>query len=113
MHAYASDITNTQFMMYLPNSSIDGTRRFLDWAIAEWCKSDQKSYEFAVTLDGKHIGAVSIGLDDNGQYQFQFKTWSDKFLPKRTQCFKRAALAETQTVHDFKWKWYKAAVWAG
>ena len=48
----------------------------------------------------------SVKVDISDLYQFQFKTWSDKLLSKRTQCSKWAALAEAQAVYDFKWDWY-------
>ena len=67
MHAYASDPENTEFMLYLPNRSIEGTERFLRRAIAEWEKDKPQFYEFAIVLDGKHIGAVSATLDESGQ----------------------------------------------
>ena len=67
MHAYASDPENTEYMLYLPNRSIEGTERFLRMAIAEWEKDKPQFYEFAIVLDGKHIGAVSAALDESGQ----------------------------------------------
>ena len=66
-HAYASDGTMNQYMLYLPNSSIDGTRRFLQGAVAQWSKDKPQVYEFAVVLDGKHIGAVSAALNEDGR----------------------------------------------
>ena len=64
MHAYASDEANTEYMLYLPNRSVDDTERFLCMVIAEWEKDELRFYEFAITLDGKHIGAVSVWLED-------------------------------------------------
>ena len=63
VHEYASDIENTEYMLYLPNRALDDTRRFLSRAILECEKENPAFYEFAITLDGKHIGAVSLYLD--------------------------------------------------
>jgi len=66
-HAYASDHANTEYMLHLPNRSKDGSERFLRWAIAEWGKDEQRAYEFAIIFDEKHIGAVSISLNESGR----------------------------------------------
>ena len=69
MHAYAGDEANAEYMVYLPNSTKDQTEQFLRSVIAEWEKSEQlrQVYEFAIVLDGRHIGAVSVRLEDCGQ----------------------------------------------
>jgi len=65
MHAYAGDADHADYMLYLPNGSIDDTERFLRWAVAQWEKGTPQSYEFAVTLEGgTHIGAVSVAVED-------------------------------------------------
>lgn len=64
-HAYAGDLTNTKYMVYLPNHTLQETEEFLQEVVIEWEKDKPQFYEFAVILDDKHIGAVSIYLDDN------------------------------------------------
>lgn len=59
-HAYASDAENTKYMMFLPNEAISETIGFLSDCENEWKKAYPSYYEFAVILDGRHIGAVSI-----------------------------------------------------
>ena len=66
-HEYAGDPAITGYMMYLPNKSKRETGQFLRQAAAEWSKAEPQFYEFAVTLDHKHIGAVSVYLDESGQ----------------------------------------------
>ena len=66
-HAYAGDAANTEYMVHLPNRAKQETAQFLRKAIAEWGKDRPQSYEFAVVLGKKHIGAVSIYLDDSGE----------------------------------------------
>lgn len=65
-HIYASDLENTNYMMNLPNKDINETRAFLDWVQTEWSKDNPEFYEFAITLDKEHIGAVSVHLIENG-----------------------------------------------
>lgn len=62
-HEYASDLENTKYMVHLPNADINQTKGFLDRVHKEWQKENPTFYEFAILLDDKHIGAVSIYLD--------------------------------------------------
>ncbi len=63
-YKYASDIENTKFMVHLPNMSIEETKSFLNAIDEEWKKENPSFFEFAILLDGKHIGAVSVYLND-------------------------------------------------
>lgn len=65
VHEYASDIENTRYMMYLPNETLDDTQNFLHTAHEEWKKDRPAFYEFAVTLNNRLIGAVSVYLNEN------------------------------------------------
>lgn len=62
-HVYASDPVNTRFMMHLPNDDLAETKAFLDMVDAEWKKPRPEFYEFAILLDGVHIGAISLYHD--------------------------------------------------
>lgn len=64
-YAYTSLESNTEFMMYLPNKSLDDALDFLKSAEAEWEKPIHDFYEFAVCLDNSHIGTVSLYLDED------------------------------------------------
>lgn len=61
-HEYCSDTENTKYMMHLPNEHLYETRAFLVLCEQEWQKHDPSFYEFAVTKDSIHIGAVSLYL---------------------------------------------------
>ena len=63
-HAYAGDVDNTQYMLNLPNAEKIYTEKFLRIADAEWKKEMQSRFEFAVTLGGEHIGAISLSLEN-------------------------------------------------
>ena len=67
MHEYASDIENTKYMIHLPNNSLNETAQFLQRVVTEWAKDSPKFYEFAIILDKKHIGAVSVYLNETRQ----------------------------------------------
>ena len=60
-----TDLENTKYMMHLPNRNIDETRIFLEGVTAEWQKETPTFYEFAIILDGMHIGAVSVYLNED------------------------------------------------
>ena len=62
-YAYSSDAENTKYMMFLPMDSIDEARQFIEDSQAELQKEAPGYYEFAVLLEGAHIGGVSLYLD--------------------------------------------------
>lgn len=62
---YASDIENTRYMVHLPDETIEEAKEFLTRVEEEWQKEEPDYYEFAVILDGAHIGAVCVYLDEN------------------------------------------------
>lgn len=64
-HEYSSDREATKFMMFLPNDTVEETAEFLKNADVEWSKQNPEFYEFAVLLDHRHIGAVSLYLDES------------------------------------------------
>ena len=64
-HEYASDRDATKYMMFLPNDTVEETAEFLQDAEAEWNKQNPEYYEFAVLLNHRHIGAVSLYLDES------------------------------------------------
>lgn len=65
VHVYASDIENTRFMIHLPNDTIEETSQFLTHVTNEWQKDEPNFYEFAITLEGTQIGAVSVYFNDH------------------------------------------------
>ena len=64
VHAYASDVENTKYMIHLPNYTIEETSQFLNRVTDEWQKDAPSFYEFAITVNGKQIGAVSVSLNE-------------------------------------------------
>ena len=68
-HEYASDLDVTKYMYYLPNHTVAETLQFLQWCEEEWSKDCPNDYEFAICLDGKHIGAVSLSRVDGDVYE--------------------------------------------
>lgn len=63
-HEYSSDEENTRFMMFLPNRTLAETSTFLTHVTMEWAKSQPTYFEFAIVLNGLHIGAISVYLDE-------------------------------------------------
>ncbi|MDR2888941.1 MAG: GNAT family N-acetyltransferase [Lachnospiraceae bacterium] len=64
-YEYASDAKNTEYMIHLPDSTKEETEQFLQRVSNEWRKELPRFYEFAVILNGKHIGAASISIDED------------------------------------------------
>lgn len=62
-YAYSSDHENTRYMVFLPVDSIEETRKFIEDSQAELQKDVPGYYEFAVLLDGRHIGGVNLYFD--------------------------------------------------
>lgn len=64
-YLYAKDLENTEYMLHLPNDSLEDTRTFLAGAENEWKKEEPSFWEYAVLLDGVHIGAVSMYFNED------------------------------------------------
>lgn len=64
VHAYASDAETTAYMLRLPNRTLQQTRQFLACSEQEWQRQNPRFYEFAITLAGRQIGAVSLYLEE-------------------------------------------------
>lgn len=63
---YALDADTCRYMIYLPNRTSAETLAFLQGCEANWQQDPITAFEFAVTLDGRHIGAVSICKEEDG-----------------------------------------------
>ena len=61
---YAMNLENTKYMMYLPNDTSDETKMFLKNVEIEWSKENPSFYEFALIFKQKHIGGVSVYIED-------------------------------------------------
>lgn len=61
--AYALD-PGIRYMVHLPLDDKEEALSFLRRVRAEWAKDRPGFFEFAVVLDGKHIGAVSLYRED-------------------------------------------------
>lgn len=48
VHAYASDLENTQYMLFLPNETEQETAAFLSSVEQEWAKEHPECFEFAI-----------------------------------------------------------------
>ena len=59
-HAYAGELENTRYMMYLPYADEEETAAALADAELQWRMEAPERYEFAICLDGRHIGGVTL-----------------------------------------------------
>lgn len=64
-HAYASDLENTRFMMFLPYATLEETAQSLRDAEVEWAKKQPERYEFAILLEEKHIGGITLYMQED------------------------------------------------
>ncbi len=64
-HAYAGDLENTRFMMFLPYADEAETAAFLEDAEAEWHKEAPERYEFAFFLEDAHIGGITLYMQED------------------------------------------------
>lgn len=63
-YEYARDPENTRYMLHLPKESVEETREFLTGAERDWASDRPGTYEFAILLDGVHIGACCLNICD-------------------------------------------------
>ena len=59
-HAYASDPENTKYMMFLPNDTPEQTAAWLRESQEMWRSPAPHHLEFAILLEGRHIGSVTL-----------------------------------------------------
>jgi len=64
-HAYVSDPENTTYMMFLPSESLEETRQGVAESVAEWQKAAPARLEFALVLEGRHIGGVTLFFQED------------------------------------------------
>ena len=64
-HAYSADLENTRYMMFLPYADEAETAAFLRDAEAQWRMDAPERYEFAICLDGTHIGGVTLYMQED------------------------------------------------
>ena len=78
MFAYAGDIENTRFMMYLPYESVEETADAIKDAMAEWEKPEPARWEFAIMKDDVHIGGITFYfLEDRTQAELGWVVHKD------------------------------------
>ena len=63
VHSYSTDDDVARYMYWLPHTSEIETETFLENIETEWSKDEPTFYEFAVVLNGTHIGAVSLYIN--------------------------------------------------
>ncbi|ESR08932.1 N-acetyltransferase [Streptococcus iniae] len=65
IHAYASDLDVTRFMLHLPNDNIGETESFLRLCEENWknYQADAFQLEFAILYEGKHVGGLGLSKD--------------------------------------------------
>lgn len=64
-HAYAADLENTHFMMFLPYATPEETAQALEDAERQWASPRPERYEFAVFLGNSHIGGVTLYMQED------------------------------------------------
>ena len=68
-HAYTSDLENTKYMMFLPHASLGETEEWLRSCEAMWDSPAPHHLEFAILLEGRHIGSVTLYPLDGGRVE--------------------------------------------
>lgn len=64
-HAYAGALANTRFMMFLPYADEVESAAILAEAEAQWRMAAPERYEFAVCLEDRHIGGVTLYMQED------------------------------------------------
>lgn len=62
---YTANPELTRYMFNLHNKTLEDTRQFLLGAERDWNSSNQQNFEFAVLCDGRHIGGVSVYINQD------------------------------------------------
>lgn len=96
INEYASDKENTMYMYHLPRK-MQETAEFLSSVTKEWEKDMPSFYEFAIELDGKLIGSISVYLSDNRNsgdlgWILNKKYWNNGYATEAAMALKDFAL---------------------
>ncbi len=68
-HKYQTDPDVTKYMLFLPDKTEVDTFNFLLFAESEWQKDKPDDYEFAICLDGAHIGGINLAHIGDDVYE--------------------------------------------
>lgn len=97
-HEYASDLENTKYMINLPNETLDETEGFILYAEEEWSKEEPKFFEYAIIMDGIHVGAISLYPDKDNMSSAELGWTVNKKYWKKGICTEAAkALVKNAT----------------
>lgn len=89
-HEYAGDKETTKLMVFLPNDTLEDTRKFIVDAEAEWAKASPSYYEYAIVLDGKHIGGICLYVDETDSTVAELGWILNKHYWRQGICFEAA-----------------------
>lgn len=64
IHEYASDKSITM-MMFLPNETLDETKKFVEYAVNEWNKKEPDDREYVILFSGKIIGGINLEYSED------------------------------------------------
>lgn len=64
-YEYSGNLENTKYMMFLPYTSLEETREVLEQSVKYWQSENPLYLHFAILLEDRHIGEVSIYYTDN------------------------------------------------
>jgi len=93
-HAYSSDLENTRLMMFLPYESMEETEACIRKSMEYWQSNAPEHLQFAVMLDGRQIGDVTMYMVGPGNAELGW------ILDKRCQGYGYAAEA-VRAVMDY------------
>ena len=66
-YKYSSDKENIKLMVFLPHDSIEETKEYLSECERQWKSKSPDFLEFAVKLDGVHIGGMTLYFLNEGK----------------------------------------------
>ncbi len=101
-HAYSTDLENTRLMVYLPHENKQETIDFLKDLDESWNEEQQTVYEFAILLNGIHIGAVSLYLDNKiGElgWIIDKRYWKQGYATEAAKALMEYAIAKLHIKH--------------
>jgi len=95
--AYCQDPAVCRYMVWVPHTSVEVTRQFIDWCISAWEGNSVFPYMLARLSDAQVLGMIDGRLTEHGLnigYVLAREHWGHGYMPEAIQALTEIALSQ-------------------